>query len=62
MESLDVKSKVDELTPWYAGMVVVPKKSGKVHICVDLKHFNESILQEVHSDQWTKEAKIICAK
>ena len=37
MEAMGVISKVTEPTPWCAGMVVVPKKSGKVHICVDLK-------------------------
>ena len=30
-------SKVQTLTPWYAAMVVVPKPSGGIHICVDLK-------------------------
>ena len=29
-------------------MVVVPKKSGTIRICVDLKPLNESVLQEVH--------------
>jgi hypothetical protein len=29
-------------------MVVVPTKSGKVCICVDLKPLNESVLREVH--------------
>ena len=29
-------------------MVVVPKKTGAVRICVDLKPLNESVLQEVH--------------
>ena len=29
-------------------MVVVPKKSGKVIICVDLKLLNQSVLREVH--------------
>ena len=48
MESMGVISKVDEPTPWCAGMVVVPKKSGKVRICVDLKPLNESVLREVH--------------
>ena len=36
MESLGVVSKVDQPTPWYAGMVVVPKKNSKVRICIDL--------------------------
>ena len=48
MESLGVISKVDEPTEWCAGMVVVPKKSGKICICVDLKPLNESVLREVH--------------
>ena len=29
-------------------MVVVPKKSGSIRICVDLKPLNESVLREVH--------------
>jgi hypothetical protein len=48
MESMEVISKVDEPTEWCAGMVVVPKKSGKICICVDLKPLNESVLREVH--------------
>ena len=31
-----------------AGMVVVPKKSGAVRICVDLNPLNESVLREIH--------------
>ena len=34
MEAMGVITKVDEPTPWCAGMVVAPKKNG---ICVDLK-------------------------
>jgi len=49
MRSLNVISKVDQPTPWCAGMVVVPKKSGKVRICVDLKPLNENVLRETHS-------------
>ena len=45
---MGVISKVDEPTPWCTGMVVVPKKSGNVRICVNLKPLNESILREVH--------------
>jgi hypothetical protein len=43
MESLGVISKDIESTPWCAGMVVVPKHSGDVRICVDLKALNESM-------------------
>ena len=48
MEEMGVISKVDEPTPWCAGMVVVPKKSGSIRICVDHKPLNESVLREVH--------------
>ena len=48
MEALGVISKVEEPTPWCAGMVVVPKKFGKIRICVDLKPLNESVLRETH--------------
>ena len=48
MESIGVISRVDEPTPWCAGMVVVPKKDGKIRICVDLKPLNENVLREVH--------------
>ena len=48
MEEAGIISRVDEPTPWCAGMVVVPKKSGSVRICVDLKPLNESVLREVH--------------
>lgn len=49
MESVGVISPVDTPTPWCAGMVMVPKKSGNIHVCVDLKPLNESVLREVHS-------------
>ena len=48
MESGGIISKVDEPTPWCAGMVVVPKNSGAIRICVNLKTLNESVLREVH--------------
>ena len=50
MESLGVISRVTEPTPWCtcAAMVVVPKASGAVRICVDVKTHNEHELREVH--------------
>ena len=48
MEAEGVISKVNEPTPWCAGIVAVPKKSGAVHICLDLKRLNQSVMREVY--------------
>ena len=48
MESLGVISCVKEPTPLCAAMVVVPKASGAVRICVDMKPLNENVLREIH--------------
>ena len=48
MEELGIIAPIEEPTPWCAGMVVVPKKSNQVRICVDYCALNESVLQEVH--------------
>ena len=47
METMGVISRVDTPTPWCAGMVIAPKKSGSVRICVNLKPLNQSVLREV---------------
>ena len=48
MESLGVISKVNEPTSWCAGLMVVPKKSGDICLCIDLKVLNESVMRETH--------------
>ena len=48
MESMGVIEKSNDPTPWCAGMVVVPKRDGKIRICVDLKPLNESVLRKIH--------------
>ena len=48
MEHLGVISRVTEPTPWCAAMVVVPKPSGSVRICIDFRPLNESVMREVH--------------
>ena len=46
-------SRVDTPTPWCSGMVPVPKKSGAVRICVDLKRLNERSLSSTHCRRHT---------
>ena len=46
MLTKNVISRVDELTDWCAPIMVTPKASGEVRICVDLTKLNQSILRE----------------
>ena len=48
MEQLRVIEKIEEPTEWCAGLVVVPKQSGKVCICVYLTKLNENVCHERH--------------
>ena len=48
LDRMRVISKVTTPTDWCAGMVVVPKPSGAVRICVDLTKLNQSMKREHH--------------
>ena len=48
MEKMGVITRIEEATDWCTGMVIVPKPSGKVRICVDLTNLNESVCRERH--------------
>ena len=48
MEAMGVISGVDVPTSWCTGMLVAPKKSGSVRICVGLKPLNQCVLCEVY--------------
>ena len=48
MERLGVIRKVDTLTEWCTGMVVVPKGNNKVRICVDVTKLNKSVCSDRH--------------
>ena len=48
MLTMNIISRVDEPTDWSAPMVVTPKASEEVRICVDLTKLNQSILREAH--------------
>ena len=43
-----VISPVNGPTEWCSGMVAVPKKNGKVRICVDLTELNKAVKREIH--------------
>ena len=49
MESMGVIVKVTAPIQWCISMVVMPKSSGAVKICIDLRPFNESILRKPDS-------------
>ena len=46
MKNVGISSRVNQPTEWCAGMVMILKVNGKVHICVDLTKVNESIERE----------------
>ena len=48
MAAMEVIERVEEPTDWCARMVVEPKASGKIRICVDLTKLNESGRREKH--------------
>ena len=48
MVKVGVITEVIDPTDWCAGMVVVPKPSGKVRICVDLTKLSVNVCREQH--------------
>ena len=57
MLHLDVIRPITQPTDWCAGIVVVPKRNGTIHICVDLTHLNKAIKREWL--QLPSEAKVL---
>ena len=39
---------MDGSTPWVSPIVVVPKDSGEVRICVDMREANQAVKREKH--------------
>ena len=48
LERLDIIEKVDGPTPWVSPIVVVPKDSREVRICVDMREANRAVKREKH--------------
>ena len=48
LEQQGINEKVDGPTPWVSPLVITPKKSGDVHICVDMQMANRAINHERH--------------
>ena len=58
MEANGIIEKVTEPTDWCARMVPIPKKSGEVRICVDLKCLNRAVCHE-HYPLYTLEDGVL---
>ena len=54
-ERIDIIEKVDGPTPWVSPIVVVPKKSGEVRICVALRQAHKAVKREKHQMATTNE-------
>ena len=48
MEFINIITWAEEPFQWCAGMVAIPKKNGKLCICVELKHSYVAVVKEVH--------------
>ena len=48
LEEKDIIEHVEGPTPWVSPIVVVPKKSGGVRLCVDMREANKAIKRERH--------------
>ena len=48
MEDLGVVEKVQGPTPWVSPVVIVPKPSGDIRLCVDMRQANSAVIRERH--------------
>ena len=48
LEDLDIIEKAEGPTPWVSPLVIVPKKSGEVHLCVDMREANKAVKRVKH--------------
>ncbi|KAK3743590.1 hypothetical protein QZH41_010231, partial [Actinostola sp. cb2023] len=48
LEKLDIIEEITGPTPWVSPIVVVPKSSGEVRICFDMREANKTVEREKH--------------
>ena len=48
LQEADIMEKVEGPTPWVSPVCVVPKQSGDIKLCVDMRRANEAVLLERH--------------
>ena len=48
LEDLDVIERVEGPTPWVSPIFIVPKKTGEVRLCVDMRKANKAVKREKH--------------
>ena len=48
LEDLDIIEQVGGPTPWVSPIVVVPKKTGEIRLCVDMREANKAVQREKH--------------
>jgi len=48
MEALGVIEKIESPTEWCSPCIVVPKKTGKIRVCIDFTKLNRAVKREFH--------------
>jgi hypothetical protein len=49
LQQAGVIKRVDEPTPWCAPIVVIPKKTSGIRLCVDMTRLNDAVLREQYT-------------
>jgi hypothetical protein len=49
LQQAGVIRRVDEPTPWCAPIVVIPKRTSGIRLCVDMTRLNEAVLREQYT-------------
>ena len=62
MESLGVIRKVEEPTDWCSPCIVVPKKDGRIRVCIDFTKLNSAVKREYHPLPATDESLSMLSK